>query len=108
MGGTMRLGKSKSVLIKGTNIHRIYGQDEIWERHRHRYEVSSDYIEELKKSGLIIGSYTPDNNLVESVEWSNHPWSIGVQFHPEFISTPIAPHPLFVDFIKASINYASS
>jgi len=108
MGGTMRLGKSKSILVKGTNIHKIYGQDEIWERHRHRYEVSSDYIEELKKSGLIIGSYTPNNNLVESVEWSNHPWSIGVQFHPEFISTPIAPHPLFVDFIKASINYASS
>ena len=108
MGGTMRLGKSKSILIKGTRIHSVYGKNEIWERHRHRYEVSSDYVEEMKKSGLIIGGYTPDNNLVESVEWSNHPWSIGVQFHPEFISTPISPHPLFVDFIKASINNADN
>ena len=107
MGGTMRLGKSKSILVKGTNIHNIYGNTEIWERHRHRYEVSHDYIEELKKSGLIIGAYTPEHKLVESVEWSNHPWSIGVQFHPEFISTPVNPHPLFVDFIKASINNAS-
>jgi len=107
MGGTMRLGKSRSILIKGTNIHSIYGNTEIWERHRHRYEVSSDYVEELKKSGLIIGAYTPEHKLVESVEWSNHPWSIGVQFHPEFISTPVTPHPLFVDFIKASIRYAS-
>lgn len=106
MGGTMRLGRSKSILVKGTKIHSIYGTEEIWERHRHRYEVSADYIEELKKSGLIIGAYTPENNLVESVEWSNHPWSIGVQFHPEFISTPVTPHPLFINFIKASINYA--
>ena len=108
MGGTMRLGKSKSILIKGTNIHSIYGNTEIWERHRHRYEVSSDYVEELKKSGLIIGAYTPENKLVEAVEWSNHPWSIGVQFHPEFISTPVTPHPLFIDFIKASIKYANN
>ncbi|MDA3940903.1 MAG: CTP synthase [Spirochaetia bacterium] len=106
MGGTMRLGKSKSILVSGTRIHQAYGKTEIWERHRHRYEVSSDYIEELRKSGLIIGGYTLDNNLVESVEWSNHPWSIGVQFHPEFISTPVNPHPLFIDFIKASITYA--
>jgi CTP synthase len=106
MGGTMRLGRSKSKLVSKTRIFNIYGKNEIWERHRHRYEVSSDYVEELKKSGLIISGYTPDNNLVESIEWSNHPWSIGVQFHPEFISTPIAPHPLFVSFIEASINYA--
>ena len=107
MGGTMRLGRSKSILVKGTNIHNIYGKTEILERHRHRYEVSSDYIEELKKSGLIIGAYTPEQNLVESIEWSNHPWSIGVQFHPEFISTPVNPHPIFIDFIKASIDYDS-
>jgi len=107
MGGTMRLGKSKSILVKGTNIHKIYNTTEIWERHRHRYEVSADYTAELKKSGLVFSAFTPDDNLVESVEWSNHPWSIGVQFHPEFISTPIQPHPLFIDFIRASIDYAT-
>ncbi len=107
MGGTMRLGKSKSILLKGTNIHNIYGKSEIWERHRHRYEVSTGYTAELKKSGLVFSAFTPDDNLVESVEWSNHPWSIGVQFHPEFISTPVQPHPLFVNFVKASMDYAT-
>ena len=106
MGGTMRLGKSKSILEKGTKIHNIYGKTEIWERHRHRYEVSADYTAELEKSGLVFGAFTPDDNLVESVEWSKHPWSIGVQFHPEFISTPVQPHPLFINFIKASMDYA--
>ncbi len=102
----MRLGKSKSILEKGTKIHNIYGKTEIWERHRHRYEVSADYTAELEKSGLVFGAFTPDDNLVESVEWSEHPWSIGVQFHPEFISTPVQPHPLFINFIKASMDYA--
>jgi CTP synthase len=105
MGGTMRLGISRSILIKGTQIQEIYGKSEIWERHRHRYEVSGNYTEELKKAGLIVSGLTQDDNLVESIEWSNHPWSIGVQFHPEFISTPINPHPLFTDFIKASMSY---
>ncbi len=106
MGGTMRLGKSRSILIQGTHIQEIYGKNEIWERHRHRYEVSGNYTKELEKAGLIISGLTQDDNLVESIEWSNHPWSIGVQFHPEFMSTPINPHPLFTDFIKASMNYA--
>lgn len=108
MGGTMRLGKSRSILASGTYIQTIYGKNEIWERHRHRYEVSGNYTEELKKAGLIISGLTQDDNLVESIEWSNHPWSIGVQFHPEFMSTPINPHPLFTDFIKASMNHADN
>lgn len=106
MGGTMRLGKSRSILVPGTRIQDIYGKNVIWERHRHRYEVSGNYTKKLEKAGLIISGVTQENNLVESIEWSNHPWSIGVQFHPEFISTPINPHPLFTDFIKASRNYA--
>ncbi len=105
MGGTMRLGKSISFLQKGTLIQKIYGSDKIGERHRHRYEVSNSYIEELEKSGLIFSGFTKDNNLVESVEWNNHPWSIGVQFHPEFLSTPVNPHPLFTSFIKASTEH---
>ena len=106
MGGTMRLGRSQSILVQGTHIYKIYGRKEIWERHRHRYEVSGNYTEKLQNAGLIMGAYTPDDNLVEAIEWRNHPWSIGVQYHPEFISTPIKPHPLFIDFIKASMEYA--
>lgn len=102
LGGTMRLGKSESHLIAGTKIHDMYNNTIIFERHRHRYEVSNIYREQLAEKGLIISGYTPEGELVESVEWPDHPWGVGVQFHPEFKSTPIEPHPLFAGFIKAS------
>ncbi len=103
-GGTMRLGGSKSVLAEGSKISQAYGTREIWERHRHRYEVSNAYRRQLADAGLVIGGLTPEETLVESVEWLEHPWGIGVQFHPEFRSTPIEPHPLFSSFIRASVT----
>ncbi len=106
-GGTMRLGRSLSVVKEGTRLHEIYGAPEISERHRHRYEVSNRYREELAGNGLVISALTADGSLVESVEWKDHPWGIGVQFHPEFQSTPINPHPLFTSFIKASKEHGS-
>jgi CTP synthase len=108
LGGTMRLGKSESHLEAGTKIYDMYNNTIIFERHRHRYEVSNAYRETLMGSGLIISGLTPEGELVESVEWPDHPWGIGVQFHPEFKSTPIEPHPLFAGFIKASKEHAKS
>ncbi|MCK5154997.1 MAG: CTP synthase [Spirochaetales bacterium] len=105
MGGTMRLGKSESNLVPGTIIHEAYKSGQIFERHRHRYEVANSYRDQLSASGLIISGYTPGEELVESIEWSDHPWGVGVQFHPEFKSTPINPHPLFANFIKSSLRH---
>ncbi|MBN1699243.1 MAG: CTP synthase [Spirochaetales bacterium] len=105
-GGTMRLGKNDTTLAQGTKIYRIYGKALIGERHRHRYEVSNMFRRDLEDGGLIISGTTPDGTLVESIEWNAHPWGIGVQFHPEFISRPIASHPLFRSFIAACIAYA--
>lgn len=105
MGGTMRLGKSESHLIPGTKIHRSYNNEIIFERHRHRYEFNNRYRDPMQEAGLVISGFTPEGELVESVEWPDHPWGVGVQFHPEFKSTPIDPHPLFASFIKASIGY---
>lgn len=104
-GGTMRLGKSDTLLRKNTLIHKIYNKDKIAERHRHRYEVSNVYKKELMNKGLIISGVTFDESLVESIEWPDHPWGIGVQFHPEFKSRPISPHVLFISFISACIEY---
>lgn len=104
-GGTMRLGKSDTKLKKNTLIHKIYGQEIIAERHRHRYEVSNMFKNELESKGLLISGTTMDDALVESIEWQNHPWGIGVQFHPEFTSKPISPQPLFMSFISACIDY---
>ncbi len=103
-GGTMRLGLSESKLKAKTKIHGIYGSEVISERHRHRYEFSNKYKKQLEETGLVISGFTQDNSLVETVEWKDHPWGIGVQFHPEFKSKPIDPHPLFSSFIKASIE----
>jgi CTP synthase len=100
-GGTMRLGKSETVAREGTRIHAAYGEPHIWERHRHRYEFSNKYRKEMTESGLEIAALTPDGSLVECVEWPNHPWGLGVQFHPEFKSKPTAAAPLFRDFIAA-------
>ncbi|MDR2952146.1 MAG: CTP synthase [Treponema sp.] len=100
-GGTMRLGASESVAQEGTHIFAAYGEARIWERHRHRYEFSNQYRKEISESGLKIAALTPDGNLVECVEWPDHPWGLGVQFHPEFKSKPTAAGPLFRDFIAA-------
>lgn len=101
-GGTMRLGLSKSKLEPGTKIEKAYGSSEAWERHRHRYEVNNKYKKQLQDAGLIIAGYTPDGSLVEAVEWSDHPWGVAVQFHPEFTSQPLKAGPLFRDFVKAA------
>lgn len=103
-GGTMRLGKSRTKFLPGTKIASIYNTDSVEERHRHRYEVSNLYKKRLEDAGLIIGGVTPDNSLVESVEWKNHPWGVGVQYHPEFTSKPVEPNPLFASFVAACVE----
>ncbi|HOD75910.1 MAG TPA: CTP synthase, partial [Syntrophorhabdaceae bacterium] len=103
-GGTMRLGAYPCVLKAGTLAHKAYGQDVIHERHRHRYEFNMKYRERLEKSGMIVSGISPDGTLVEIVEMKGHPWFLGCQFHPEFKSKPFDPHPLFRDFIKASLK----
>jgi len=104
-GGTMRLGRSETVLQENTQIRRSYGKNVIYERHRHRYEVSNTFREEFNQAGLLISGVTPEGALVESIEWPDHPWGVGVQFHPEFTSTPISPHPLFAGFVKAGLDF---
>ena len=103
-GGTMRLGLSESVAGEGTLIHAAYGQERIKERHRHRYEVNNEYRQVLQDSGLVFSAFTPDGQLVESTEWPDHPWAVGVQFHPEFTSSPLKAGPLFRDFVAASVE----
>ena len=107
MGGTLRLGAYPCVLEPGTLAADAYRTDEISERHRHRYEYNNDYRERLEKGGLRVSGTSPDNNLVEIVEIEDHPWFLGCQFHPEFKSKPMRPHPLFRDFIKAALIYST-
>ncbi len=107
-GGTMRLGAYPCLLKSGTLAHSAYNSDEISERHRHRYEVNNRYHETFTKNGLILSGISPDGKLVEMIEIKNHPWFVGCQFHPEFKSTPLNPHPLFRDFIKVAMEYKSS
>jgi len=102
LGGTMRLGGYPCSLIEGTHTHAAYGQSEIRERHRHRYEFNNTYREQLEAAGLVVSGTLPDNSLVEIVEVKNHPWFVACQFHPEFLSRPYAPHPLFAAFVAAS------
>jgi CTP synthase len=104
LGGTMRLGSYKAKLKKGTLISKIYKSTMINERHRHRYEVDKKLKPRFEKKGLIFSGLSPDGSLPETIELENHPWFIGVQFHPEFKSRPFAPHPLFSSFIKAAKN----
>jgi len=101
-GGTMRLGAYPCVLKPGSICHKTYGVDKILERHRHRYEFNNAYRQAFEERGLKVVGTSPDGELVEIVELEDHPWFVGVQFHPEFKSKPLAPHPLFVDFIRAS------
>jgi CTP synthase len=104
LGGTMRLGAYECDLAKGTKIREIYGCDRISERHRHRYEVNINYRENLEKAGLVFAGMSPDGLLPEIMERKDHPWFIGVQFHPELKSKPFAPHPLFRSFIEAAVR----
>lgn len=104
LGGTMRLGAYQAHLAEGTKIADIYGDTDISERHRHRYEVNIDYRDTLEKSGLVVSGLSPDGVLPETVEYADHPWFIGVQYHPELKSRPFEPHPLFASFIEAAIE----
>lgn len=109
LGGTMRLGQYPCIMPKASLAHRAYGEDQIFERHRHRWEFNNLYKENLLSKGLRIGGTSPDGKLVEIIELDPavHPWFMGVQFHPEFKSRPTRPHPLFRDFIAAGIRQAS-
>lgn len=102
MGGTMRLGAYPCTLKAGSKVKEIYGKSEISERHRHRYEFNNAYKDEFEKAGMLCSGINDEMNLVEIIELTNHKWFIGVQFHPEYSSTVIHPHPLFVSFVKAA------
>jgi len=104
MGGTMRLGAYPAKLAAGSLVSKIYGSTDISERHRHRYEVNTTYKKQLEDVGLSFSGMSPDGRLPEIVELKDHPWFIGVQFHPELKSRPFAPHPLFTSFIKAAVE----
>jgi CTP synthase len=103
-GGTMRLGSYPCQIQKGSLINEIYGTLEIFERHRHRYEVNTKYMDKFREKGFIYSGMSPDNFLPEIMESKNHNWFIGVQFHPELKSRPQKPHPLFISFIKNCIR----
>ena len=102
LGGTMRLGSYEARLKKGSLINSIYKSEKIFERHRHRYEVNINFRDKFEDKGMIFSGLSPIMKLPEIIELKNHPWFIGVQFHPEFKSRPLAPHPLFCSFIKAA------
>jgi CTP synthase len=104
LGGTMRLGAFPCDLRKGSLVRKIYGHEQISERHRHRYEFNNDYRERFEDAGMSLSGVSPNGLLGEIVELRNHPWFVGVQFHPEFKSRPVDPHPLFRDFIAASLK----
>jgi CTP synthase len=103
-GGTMRLGAYDAVLAKGSQVANIYGRNLISERHRHRYEVNINYVERLERAGLRFSGLSPDKKLPEIVEIPDHPWFVGVQFHPELKSRPFEPHPLFASFVGAAVH----
>jgi CTP synthase len=104
LGGTMRLGAYEARLASGSKIAEIYGDTDISERHRHRYEVNIDYKERLEDCGLVFAGMSPDGVLPETIEYPDHPWFIGVQYHPELKSRPLDPHPLFASFIGAAVE----
>jgi len=108
LGGTMRLGGYPCRLFEGTSTYAAYGKTEIRERHRHRYEFNNTYRERLEQAGLVIAGTLPDDSLVEIVEVRDHPWFVACQFHPEFLSRPYAPHPLFAGFVGAARKFSGS
>jgi len=107
-GGTMRLGAWDCELTEGSKIQKAYGKTEIKERHRHRYEYNNKYKEELEKSGMLSTGINPETGLVEVVELKEHPWFVGVQYHPEYKSTVATPHPVFIAFIKAAYDFSKN
>jgi CTP synthase len=104
LGGTMRLGAYEAKLTGNSHVAAIYGSNDISERHRHRYEVNVHYRSALETGGLVFSGMSPDGELPEIVERPDHPWFIGVQFHPELKSKPFDPHPLFASFIEAAVR----
>lgn len=104
MGGTMRLGAYACEVEEGTLASKIYKTTKISERHRHRYEFNNEYIKQFKDAGMVLSGVNPDGGLVEIVELPNHPFFIGVQFHPEYKSTAENPHPLFISFVEAALK----
>jgi len=102
LGGTMRLGAQRVILTAGSKVAELYGKNEIWERHRHRFEINPDYIEPLRTHGLVVTGMSVDGR-VEALEMPRHPYFIGVQFHPEFLSRPETPHPLYVGLVRAAL-----
>ena len=105
IGGTLRLGIYPCKVEEDSLAMEIYNDEIIYERHRHRYEFNNEFRDKLKENGLIISGVSPDESLVEMVELKDHPWFVGVQFHPEFKSRPNRAHPLFKGLIEASIQY---
>ena len=105
LGGTMRLGSQLCHLEEGSKVKELYGKAEIYERHRHRYEVNNNLLPKIKEAGLKVTGLSADRKLVEIIENPKHPWFVAVQFHPEFTSTPRDGHPLFSGFIKAAMEY---
>ncbi len=104
-GGTMRLGNYRCLLERSSQSFALYGQEEIWERHRHRYELNEYFVDQLEKRGMVMAGFNPEYQVVEIVELREHPFFVGVQFHPEFKSRPNRPHPLFLGFLKASYDF---
>ena len=108
LGGTMRLGAYACRLIEGTKAAEVYGRDMIFERHRHRWEYNNAYRDRLEKAGLVSAGIHEKEDLVEVVEVQEHPFYIGAQYHPEFKSKPLAPHPLFTAFIGAALTFQAT
>ncbi|MDQ6989576.1 MAG: gamma-glutamyl-gamma-aminobutyrate hydrolase family protein, partial [Mariprofundaceae bacterium] len=106
LGGTMRLGGYACKVLEDSHAGKAYATSEIRERHRHRYEFNNVYRKQLEEAGLIVSGTMPDDSLVEIVEVPNHPWFVACQFHPEFLSRPYAPHPLFAAFVHAAKQQA--
>ena len=104
LGGTMRLGAYPAALKTGSKVAEIYGGTDISERHRHRYEVNINHKDQLEEQGMIFSGLSPDGELPEICEREDHPWFVGVQYHPELKSKPFDPHPLFVSFIEAAVK----
>ena len=107
-GATMRLGAYSCRIEEKTLAFEAYQQTEISERHRHRYEFNNEFMDQLKENGMVISGTSPSGELVEIIEVNDHPWFLGCQFHPEFKSRPMTPHPLFREFIKASLKKSES
>jgi CTP synthase len=107
-GGTMRLGSWVCCLMPGTKAYQAYNEPIVFERHRHRYEFNNEYRKRMEANGIVVSGRSADNSLVEIIELRDHPWFVASQFHPEFKSRPTRPHPLFRDFIGASVQLAQT